>query len=1094
LIKSNQSSVANTVGRSSLARYALALLAVILAWAAREAFVPLWGPTALPFIFFYPAIVLTAWYGRKGPALFAIALSTLAADWFFIEPRYTFWPRHSDEIVAIFAFVIVDLILVAAIELMHLAQERLSIELVRRRATESQLAAEKELLATTLTSMGDAVIVTNAQGRIVSLNREAERLTGWATAEAVGKPHHDVFRIVNEKTRQPADNPIEKALREGIVTGLANHTILISKDGREVPIDDSAAPIRHEAAETYGVVIVFRDVTEQRQAQRDRARLAEIVKYSGDAIFTKNLDGIITSWNESAKRLFGYEAEEIIGEPVTVLFPPDRLHEEDFILERLRLGQPSERLETIRLKKDGTPIHVSISVSPLKDGDEIIGASKIIHDVTDLVVAREQLIREKELLATTLASIGDAVILTDEKGCVTFLNAEAERLTAWGNDEARGRVLNEVFKIINEETRATVENPVEKVLRLGGVVGLANHTILITKDGREIPIDDSAAPIRQPGGPLFGIVLVFRDFSEHKRIEHTLRAGAERAAADVLALKHLHAVGAQCARADFDFAAGLNAILDAAIAITGADKGHLQLFDDRSGTLTIAAQRGFAEPFVRSFAKMSAAETASGTAMMSGERVIVEDVTQSEIFAGRPALGVLLEADVRAVQSTPLMSSRSKVMGIISTHFSKPHRPADRELGMLDLLARQAADYLERQEAEEALHEKEAELEAVINRTPFMLTRCTRDLRYRFVSRTYAQMLGREPGDIAGRPIVEIMGEAGLETIRPYIERALNGDAVEYESQIPYAGVGIPCLRVVYTPDRDAQGNVIGWVASIVDITDRKQAEADRERLLQTEQELRRVAEEANRLKDEFLAIMSHELRNPLNVILGYSELLVRMEKVAEVPELHRMAEAIKRNAVAQSKLIADLLDLSRLRSGKFELNKATLPILVAVENAIATVKSEADAKGITIDVAASNQALFVEADPVRLEQIIWNLLNNSVKFTPRGGLITVRLEEEGTDIVLTVSDNGQGIPESFLPHIFEIFRQADAGTSRAQAGMGIGLAVVQQLVELHGGAVTAHSEGANKGATFTIRLPRSVERKSTTSRIAELGFSTLQG
>jgi len=278
------------------------------------------------------------------------------------------------------------------------------------------------------------------------------------------------------------------------------------------------------------------------------------------------------------------------------------------------------------------------------------------------------------------------------------------------------------------------------------------------------------------------------------------------------------------------------------------------------------------------------------------------------------------------------------------------------------------------------------------------------------------------------------------------------------------------------------------------DYLERKRVEGEREQLLEREHELRETAEEANRLKDEFLAIMSHELRNPLNVILGYAELLLRMEEIKRSPNLHRMADAVKRNAVAQSKLIRDLLDLSRLRSGKLELNRETVSPAVSIQNAIETVRIDADAKDIDIQVVAPDEPLFVQADPVRLEQIIWNLLNNSVKFTPHGGRIEVRLEEEDEESVLTVADNGQGMDSSFLPHIFEIFRQADSGTSRAQSGMGIGLAVVQQLVELHGGSVTAFSAGLGQGARFTIRLPRSVDTKRKSSLSTDLTIGTLHG
>jgi PAS domain S-box-containing protein len=296
--------------------------------------------------------------------------------------------------------------------------------------------------------------------------------------------------------------------------------LLISKDGRKTPIGDSAAPIRHADGPLFGMVLVFRDVTEQHKAQQTASRLAAVVEHSGDAIFTKNLDGVIQTWNRSAERLFGYRADEIVGNPVTLLFPPDRLNEEDHILDRLRHGRSVERLETIRVAKDGRHVPVAVSVSPLRDtNDEIIGASKIIHDISDVVAAREALVREKELLATTLASIGDAVIVTDANGRITFLNAEAERLTKWASADAAGQPLPKVFRIINEATRAPVEDPVEKVLRLGGVVGLANHTVLIAKDGTEMPIDDSAAPIRDATGKISGVVMVFHDVAMQRHAE-----------------------------------------------------------------------------------------------------------------------------------------------------------------------------------------------------------------------------------------------------------------------------------------------------------------------------------------------------------------------------------------------------------------------------------------------------------------------------------------------------------------------------------------------------------------------------------------------
>src|SRR5437868_5166741 len=507
-----------SASRSPARRYAIAFLTFAIALLLRGVLGPILK-NALPLVTLYGAVAVAVWYGRWRAAAVASLLGYLTAYYLFIssDPGSIL---TTPQLTGLIAYTVSAGIIIYIGERMHRANDQLRTIVRIRESLEQTVATEKELLATTLASIGDAVIVTDMQGRIISVNPEAERLTGWKNSDAEGQPLSQVFRIVNEHTRQPADDPVQKALRDGMTVGLANHTVLISKDGREIPIDDSAAPIRETSGPVLGVVLVFRDVTEQRAAQQARARLAAIVEFSGDAIVTKSLDGIIQSWNVGAQRLFGYTAEDVIGKPVTIIFPPDRLNEEDTILQRIRHGQPVERLETIRVAKDGRQIPVWVSISPLKDADgNVTGASKIIHDVSEVLAAREALIREKELLATTLASIGDGVIVTDAQSRVTFLNAEAERLTGWTNANASGRPLSVVFRIVNEQTRRVAENPVDKALRLGTVVGLANHTMLLREDGEEFLIDDSAAPIGNEDGSVFGVVLVFRDVTAQRRAQ-----------------------------------------------------------------------------------------------------------------------------------------------------------------------------------------------------------------------------------------------------------------------------------------------------------------------------------------------------------------------------------------------------------------------------------------------------------------------------------------------------------------------------------------------------------------------------------------------
>lgn len=384
-------------------------------------------------------------------------------------------------------------------------------------------------LRTTLASIGDAVMSTDADGRIVFVNQVALSLLRATEAEVIGKHIDEIFNIQNEFTRRKVESPPIKVLNDGVIVGLANHTVLVARDGTEIPIDDSAAPIRGEDGELQGAVLVFRDVTPRRSAEVTRRLLAAIVESSDDAIISKDLNGIVTSWNKGAERIFGYSADEMIGQPIAIIAAPDRIDEMPRLLERVKAGERIDHYETVRQAKDGKLVNISLTVSPVRDEQgRIVGASKVARDITEQIRVRAELAEEKERLRVTLSSIGDGVITTDHAARVTYLNPIAEHLTGWQNAEAAGRPLEEVFQIINEDSRRTVENPATRVLREGIVVGLANHTLLITKDGHERSIDDSGAPIRVNSADIAGVVLVFRDVSERRADERDRQAQARQ--------------------------------------------------------------------------------------------------------------------------------------------------------------------------------------------------------------------------------------------------------------------------------------------------------------------------------------------------------------------------------------------------------------------------------------------------------------------------------------------------------------------------------------------------------------------------------------
>ncbi|MEQ1758374.1 MAG: PAS domain S-box protein [Vicinamibacterales bacterium] len=494
--------------------YALAAAALAAAVFVRWLLDPLLG-TTLPLVTIYGAVAAAAWAGGVRPAALVAVLGYLACDYLFVEPRGRIVIDFG-AIVGVAAYLFTCALIIGFGEAMRRSQ-RLANE-------------QREVLRVTLRSIGDAVITTDLQGRVTYLNSVAEAITGWRQPDAFGQPLDAVFRIVNEDTRLPVENPATRALREGVVVGLANHTVLVHKDGSECPIDDSAAPIRNERDEVSGCVLTFRDVTAQRRHDHERSSqmlmswlLASIVESSDDAIISKSLDGIIQSWNAAAERLFGYAADQAIGHHISLVIPEDRLAEEDHILANLRAGTRIDHFETERRRADGQRINVSLTISPIRDAaGHIVGASKIVRDISE----RKRAEADRQQFVTLIESSTDFIGICALDGTPLFLNRAGLALVGLADlEDARSKPVASFF--FPEDQQMIVEEFLPSVLEKGHGEVDVRFRNFTTGEARWMAYKVLTLP--DANGRPRAFATVSQDVTERRRLEDDLR----RLAADL---------------------------------------------------------------------------------------------------------------------------------------------------------------------------------------------------------------------------------------------------------------------------------------------------------------------------------------------------------------------------------------------------------------------------------------------------------------------------------------------------------------------------------------------------------------------------------
>ncbi len=676
---------------------------------------------------------------------------------------------------------------------------------------------------------------------------------------------------------------------------------------------------------------------------------------------------------------------------------------------------------------------------------------------------------QQEWLSTTLRSIGDAVIATDAMGRIVFLNPVAEALTQWTSAEARGKALSVVFHILQEKTRQPVESPVTKVLREGGVVGLANSTLLVRKDGSEIAIDDSGAPIRDGQGRLLGIVLVFRDVTTRKR------AQAEKREEQALRARmaELRAAVSQGLAEEPSLERMLTRCTDEVCRHLDAAFVRTWLLDESRAELVLRASAGLYTHLDGAHARVPVGQLKIGRIAQEGRPHLTNEVlqdpqVQDKEWARREGLV--------SFAGYPL-STDGRVIGVIALFARQPLPPvvmetlADVAMALGQGFRRAKAEEA-RRKAEQALAAQSRTMQAITNNATLGLLMMD--------ARQYCTFMNEAAEKITGFTLAEVRArDCPLHYVvhhtRPDgshfpmeecpIDRALP-QRMQEQGEATFVHKTGAFYPVAFTASPILEDGVpVGTVIELRDISEEKRQEEERLRLLQETQA-------AVRVRDEFLSVASHELRTPLTSLqLRLASLAATAKSASEgvVPaeRVIRSTEVAQRQAKRLGDLVESLLDVSRLSTGKLQLQLTEVDLTAVTCEMVSQLQQQARKSGCEVQLEASRPVVGLW-DRLRLEQVVTNLLTNALKYGA-GRPIHVRLWEEGGRARLTVKDEGIGIEPQHASRIFGMFERAVS--ERHYGGLGLGLYITHQIIEALGGTIRVESQ-PGQGATFSVELP----------------------
>jgi PAS domain S-box-containing protein len=730
------------------------------------------------------------------------------------------------------------------------------------------------------------------------------------------------------------------------------------------------------------------------------------------AIFTTDPRGVITTWNEGCKNVLGYDRDEFIGQHIKMLFTPGAVASGSADKEvEVAAEEGSASNDRWMTRKDGERFWASGITTGVRDEDgNLTGFIKVMRDLTERKQLEEELRQSRTYLGLLIESLPQMVWTCRPDGECDYLSSQWVRYTGIPESEQFGLGWLDQLYPNDREMTITTWNQAVKEKKIFDT----EHRIR-GADGNYRWFKTRAVPLLSEEGDIIKWFGTHTDIEDQKRVESLLRENEERLLVE----------------RDFS-----NEIIDTL-------PGVFYLFDQQ-------------DKFLRWNKNLEEITGHSGDeiALMAPLEFIVEE--------NRPAVERKIE-EVFVHGEANIEAQLLTKNGLGVPYFftgrrividGKPH------------LIGNGVDVTERRRGEETA----AYLAAIVESSDDAIISADLQGNIRSWNKGAERLYGYAAAEVIGKPVSMLLPPERWDEEMRILELIRRGDRIEHYETIRRRKDGADIdISLTVSPILNHAGDVIGASKTSRDITWRKRAEEEREQLLASERDSRSEAEEANRLKDEFLATISHELRSPLNAILGWARLLREPDMRGD--QMERALETIERNAQAQARLIEDLLDVSRIVSGKLSIQMRPVTLNSTIQSAVADLRLAAESKGIDLRLTEDEEIKLI-GDADRLQQVVWNLLSNAIKFTPEGGRVEVGLKRVGERAELRVSDTGRGISPEFLPHVFDRFRQATRTDARSRAGLGLGLAIVRHIVEAHGGNVTAESAGFGLGATFVCKLP----------------------